>query len=78
MNFMHRPGGWSVAFLEADCRTSLRRKLVFATEDKIFDLAKRGGAELTSEARSMLEHGINIGRGGVWLNLTATQYRRLK
>jgi hypothetical protein len=33
------------------------------------------GFNLITEA---LEHGIEIGRGGVWLNLTPEQYARLK
>lgn len=78
MNFMLRGECWFVAFLEADCRTSLARKLRFTTEEKIYELAERGGAEMTSEARSMLAHGISIGRGGVWLNLTPEQYARLR
>ena len=76
MNFMHR-NGWHISFLEADCKTSLPRKYTFATADKIFQMATRGGAEMTSDLRSSLNHGIEIGRGGVWLFLTESQYRLL-
>jgi hypothetical protein len=64
VNFMHSRNGWHISFPEADCHTSLPRKLNFATEEKIFDLAERGGAEFTSEALAMLEHGTRVGRGG--------------
>jgi hypothetical protein len=36
-----------------------------------------GGVKNT-EARQALEYGINIGRGGVFLNLTEEQYSKLK
>ena len=32
----------------------------------------------TSEARQMLEHAIDTGRGGVYLKLTPDQYGRLR
>jgi hypothetical protein len=78
MNFMLAGGAWHVAFLEAVCKTSLRRKLSFAIPEKILDMARRGGAELTSATRCDLETAIRTGRGGVWLNLTPDQYARLK
>ena len=70
--------GWHVRFLESDLQTSLRKKLTFASEKKIIELAERGGADLNLEARAALEHGISIGRGGVWLDLTQEQYDRLR
>jgi hypothetical protein len=39
------------------------------------ELAERGGAELHLESRAALKHGIEIGHGGFFLNLT--QHRRL-
>jgi hypothetical protein len=77
MNFMHRQG-WHTSFLEADCQTSLRKKLTFADDHKVLQLAVKGGALLDSEARMLFERGIEIGRGGIWLNLTADQYGKLK
>jgi hypothetical protein len=44
MNFMLAKGGWSVSFLEEDCKTSLPRHFVFQDELKILDLARHGGA----------------------------------
>src|SRR5690242_12737839 len=78
MNFMLTGAGWRISFLEADCKTILNRKLVFSIPDKIFEMARRGGADLTSAGRCDLENGISIGRGGVWLNLSADQYHKLK
>ena len=63
MNFLYLREGWRVSFLEADCKTSLRKKLVFAFPEKIIDLAKRGGADFTSASRADIDYAINIGRG---------------
>jgi hypothetical protein len=70
--------GWHVSFLEPDLKTSLRKHLTFASEKKIVELATRGGADLNLESRASIDHGIAIGRGGFYLNLTDEQYLRLK
>jgi hypothetical protein len=59
-------------------KTSLPRTFTFADPDKIRELARRGEAMRTSEARQMLEHAIETGRGGVFLKLTPEQHVRLK
>jgi hypothetical protein len=41
-------------------------------------LARRGEALETSEAKQMLAHAIETGKGGVYLKLTLEQYARLK
>ena len=69
---------WSVSFLEADCKTSVGRTLKFASPDRIVEAAQRGGAVLDLSTRQELEHGISIGRGGVWLFLTTDQYAKLR
>jgi hypothetical protein len=56
--------GWQVQFLEPDLKTPLPRKLTFNDPEKIRELARRGEAWGTSEARQMLEHAIETGRGG--------------
>jgi hypothetical protein len=66
MSFMYRDG-WYVQFLEADLKTPLPRTFTFADPEKIRELARRGEAWGTSEARQMLEHAIETGRGGVYL-----------
>ena len=69
--------GWHVQFHESDLRTPLRKQLTFAHEHKVVELAERGGADLNPDTRSDLQHGIEIGRGGFYLNLTDEQYLRL-
>lgn len=69
--------GWQVSFLESDLKTSLRRRLTFANEQKIVELAERGNADLNLESRAAIQHGIGIGRGGFYLNLTDEQYAAL-
>jgi len=53
-----------------DLQTHLPRKLTFSDPQKFVEMAKRGGMDAGLETRAALEHGISIGRGGVWLNLT--------
>ena len=68
---------WSVWFMEPDFQTSLPKKLTFNDPSKIREMAKRGVALNNLEAVAMLEHSLEIGRGGVWLELTEEQYQRL-
>jgi hypothetical protein len=70
--------GWHVSFLEENLKTSLRKRLTFANERKLFELAERGGADLNLEACAAILHGISIGRGGFQLNLKNDQYLKLK
>ena len=77
MTFMEYRNGWRVSFLEADCQTSLPRKLTFAAPNKIRMMHQRFGSQLLDD-RNALEHGLSIGRGGAWLILSEEQYRKLK
>ena len=77
MQFMLAKAGWSVSFLEEDCKTSLPRHFVFQSELKILDLARHGGASFDLADRQAIEHGISMGRGSVWLELTREQYGKL-
>jgi hypothetical protein len=70
--------GWYVQFLESDLRTPLRKTVTFASEDKLIEMAERGKADLNLESRAAIQHGIEIGRGGIWLELSDEQYSRLK
>jgi hypothetical protein len=49
-----------------------------AIRGEIKELAKRGGASMILEDKQAIDHGIEIGRGSVWLNLTPEQYAKLK
>jgi hypothetical protein len=77
MTFFFRKA-WQVSFLEADARTPLPRKFTFTDPEKIRELAKRGEAWGTSEARQMREYASEVGRGGCYLRLTPAQYRALR
>ena len=70
--------GWTVSFLEADCKTPVGRIMTFADPDKIIDLAKRGDVTFDEATRKQLEYGLSVGRGTVWLFLTPEQYLRLR
>jgi hypothetical protein len=44
---------------------------------KLFEIAERGGVTSVG-GRYQIQRAINDGRGGVWLELTDEQYRKLK
>jgi len=77
MQFMLAKDGWSVSFLEEDCKTSFPRHFAFQSELKILDLAKHGDAEFNLAGRQAIEQEISMGRGSVWLKLTREQYAKL-
>jgi hypothetical protein len=77
MSFVQREG-WHRQFLEADLKAPLPKKLAFLTQDMVIQLARRGGAVPNLQTEQAIRHGIEIGRGGVWLNLSEEQYRKLK
>jgi hypothetical protein len=66
------------AIPSARSQNSLPLKLTFADPEKVRELARRGEALGTSEARQMLEHAIETGRGGIYLRLTPEQFARLR
>jgi hypothetical protein len=76
MSFMFRHG-WICQFLEQDLKTPLAKSLKFRSDSKVREAAQRGGAMLNLESLQALEHGIETGRGGLWLELTDEQYQRL-
>ena len=77
MSFMDRRG-WYYQFLEPDLKTPLRRKLTFASVDKVVELVERGGGFKDLAERQSFDHGVTIGRGGIYLSLTDEQYAKLK
>lgn len=70
--------GWQCQFLEADLKTALPRKLHFTSPDKLIELVERAGVFTDQDTRSAVNHGIEIGRGGIFLNLTEEQYATLR
>jgi hypothetical protein len=77
MYFMQRDG-WHCQFLEADLKTTLPKKLNLSNSQKVIEAAERGGYNMNLEGRQALDHGIENGRGGIWLLLTEEQYQKLK
>jgi hypothetical protein len=73
--FQYRDG-WQCQFLEPDLKTSLPRKLHFASSDKVIELVERAGGFTDQDTRLMVNQAIATGRGGVFLNLTAEQYAK--
>lgn len=78
MHYMLVADGWRVTFVEEDLKTPLPCSLLFASEEKVLDMAKRGGAEWTSADREAMAYGLNRGRGAVWLRLRPEQYSKLR
>jgi hypothetical protein len=70
--------GWHCQFLEEDLKTPIPKKLNLICQEKLFEIAERGGYRLNLEGRQALQHAIEMGRGGIWLELTEEQYRKLK
>jgi len=77
MSFMFR-NGWLCQFLEEDLKTSLPRKVVLGSQEKVREMAQRGGAAMSLDVLQALDHGIEIGRGGIWLELSDEQYQKLR
>ena len=77
LSFQDR-NGWQCQFLEADLQTPLPKRLHFASSDKLVELVERAGGFIDQETRLMLEQGISMGRGGVFLRLTEEQYAKLR
>lgn len=76
--YFQSQSGWRCQFLEEDARTPLPKKLNFFDQEKLFEIAVRGGHQLTLEERQSIQRAIDMGRGGMWLQLTEEQYRRLR
>ena len=70
--------GWHCQFLEEDLKTPIPVRLNVVRLEKLFEIAERGGYRLNLEGRQAMQRAIDVGRGGIWLDLTEAQYRRLK
>jgi hypothetical protein len=77
MSFFQREA-WTVRFLELDAKTSIGRIRTFATADKVRELIARTPTLLDLAGKQALEHAIRGGRGGIYLELTVEQYRKLR
>jgi hypothetical protein len=70
--------GWQCQFLEQDLKTPIPFRLNLVRQEKLFEIAERGGYRLNLEGRQAMQLAIDTGRGGIWLELTEEQYRKLK
>ena len=77
MHFVFREG-WYCQFLDEDMKTPLPRTLSFADDQKIWEMAKRGGFTLNIAGRKELEAALRKGVGGIWLDLRPDQYAKLR
>ena len=41
-------------------------------------IAQLGGCDLNLEGRQAIQHGIDMGRGGIWLERTEEKYAKLR
>ena len=78
LNFQLYKDTWRVAFLEADCKTSLPLKLHFSSPDKVREMYRRHAKSKLLEDEQAMEHGLEIGRGGFWLEVNEDQYQVLR
>lgn len=78
LNFQLYKDTWRVAFLEADCKTSLPLKVHFKYTEKIKEMYRRHAETRLLEDEQALDHGLEIGRGGFWLRLNEEQYQVLR
>jgi hypothetical protein len=72
------PEGLRCQFLEEGLKTSQPREITLEDPVKHFEIAVRGSYRLNLEGRQAIAHGIETGRGGIWLELTEAQYAKLK
>ena len=70
--------GWICQFLEEDLKTPLPARLHFKDPEKIRTIVDKVGNFANLQDRQALDYGLEIGRGGVWLQLNEEQYQRLK
>ena len=68
--------GWRVSFLDGE--TVLPRTLFFQSEEKLEELAQRGGALKSLADKQALEHALRMGRGGLYLELSHPQLQTLQ
>jgi hypothetical protein len=78
LQFQHYQEFWRVSFLEADCKTNLPLKINFSSPDKIREMYRRHAKARMLEDEQAVEHGIEIGRGGFWLEVNEDQYQILQ
>lgn len=69
---------WVVQFLEPDLKTSAGRTFTYDTADKVTAIFEQSQSRKTTEFRQALDVGIELGRGGIYLELSDEQYQKLR
>jgi hypothetical protein len=59
MHFM-LSSGWYCQFLEADLKTPRARKVTIRDENKVFEMAERGGFRMAPEARQTIQRAFRM------------------
>lgn len=77
MSFFLRKG-WVCGFLEEDLKTAIGRGCILASPEKVKDLISRTPTRMDLAAHQAVDHGIENGRGGLFLSVTDEQYQKLK
>jgi hypothetical protein len=72
-----RTHSWRVVFFDNNTQRRLR-VMNFQDQEKLVELARRGGALSNLEAKQAIERGISNGKGGVFLKLSPAQYAKLE
>jgi hypothetical protein len=67
-----------VVFFDSASKRRLGRELLLEEDDKLYELAKRGGALGELADKQSIEAAIRGGRGGLFLKLTPEQYQKLE
>ena len=78
IRFVLKRRGWTVQFLEDNLKTTIGKIRTFPDDASIRALIDRTQTKLNTEDRQALDYALNNGRGGLYLMLTAEQYRKLK
>lgn len=74
MSFVRIAERWHCRFHRDDLgKSPISRRFVFRTSEIIYECARRGNG-LNAESGQTLDEAIALGRGGIWLRLTESQY----
>ncbi|WP_433972689.1 bifunctional DNA primase/polymerase [Tunturiibacter lichenicola] len=78
MSFQFCSNRWWCQFLDDDFQTLLPRMVNLATTEELVALVDRGSGLSNLQSRQALDLAIATGRGGIFLSLTADQYKQLQ
>ena|ERR1039458_5379071 len=64
-----RRSRWHCRFVTEEQKVRLPKWLIFSDASDIYETASRGGGLTSEAARKALDLAIEVGKGGIWLNL---------